>query len=72
LVKLANDDKKYPGGISAYTRLREQRENLTEAHEKGALDAPDVATLAILSVAEELAGLSYILDGIRYQTRGKN
>jgi CRISPR/Cas system-associated protein endoribonuclease Cas2 len=69
---LANDEKKYPGGISAYTRLREQREQMQDAHEKGALDAPDLGTVALLSVAEELAGLSYLLDGIRYQTRGKN
>lgn len=67
---MADDTKNYPGGLSAYTRLREMREAAQGDYEKGTITG-DLPTVAALAIAEELAGLSYILDGIRYQTRGK-
>lgn len=57
----SNDDKKvYPGQLARYTELRELR----AAAEK---NSPEEL---YLTIAEELAGLSYIMDGIRYNTRG--
>lgn len=49
----------YPGKLSEYHRLRELRESLP---------VNDPNTIG-LQVAEQLAGLAYILDGIRYAAR---
>lgn len=59
------DDKIYPGSIDHYRMLREVRERLTPAAEG---DVPTELFLAAV-IAENLAGLSYILDGIRYSAR---
>lgn len=63
---MASEEKKvYPGSLDRYSELREKR---IEAETSP--DAQEIAsTVAALSVAEELAGLAYILDGIRYTTR---
>lgn len=59
---MADNGKKYPGQLDRYTALREAREK-TEA------DGKTVDPFLVL--AEELAGASYILDGIRYNTRNR-
>lgn len=61
--------KIYPGNIDRYKTLRGQRETLGAS-----LDFDDPAQAQVfvgLVIAEELAGLSYILDGIRYNSRQK-
>jgi hypothetical protein len=61
----SNDDNKiYPGNIDEYRRLRTKREEM-ESDAKGA----DQALILAAVIAEQLAGLSYILDGIRYSAR---
>lgn len=52
--------KTYPGGLERYTELREAR---LEAEKNN--QPPD----PFLILAEEAAGLCYILDGIRFNTR---
>jgi len=52
-------EKVYPGNIGRYNELRAARE---------ALDPSDPNFFAAV-VCEELAGLAYILDGIRYSAR---
>jgi len=54
--------KEYPGQLEDYARIR-------EAREKAEKDGVDPATAAALNIAEQLAGLAYIADGIRYSTR---
>lgn len=64
-----NNEKVYPGNLDRYTALRAQREALETAPE-AVTSMPDYPVrLALVTIAEELAGLSYISDGIRYQTR---
>lgn len=57
---MASNDKIYPGSVDRYRELRAQRE---EAQSQGQQVDP------ALIVAEELAGLAYIADGIRYSLR---
>jgi len=56
--------KEYPGQLEDYSHLRELRQ-------KAEKDGVDAATTAALHIAEQLAGLAYIADGIRYSTRRK-
>jgi len=55
--------KIYPGSVDRYRFLREKRQQ-AETDPKG-----NDNLVAALSIAEELAGLAYILDGIRYAAR---
>jgi hypothetical protein len=52
----------YPGSLERYRTIRKAREILEE---EGTLDP-------LTLIAEELAGLAYLLDGIRYSTRKTN
>lgn len=52
-------EKVYPGNIGRYLALREARESLMQGD-------PNFFAACI---AEELAGLAYILDGVRYSAR---
>jgi hypothetical protein len=52
-------EKVYPGNLARYVELRETRNTLD----------PSDPNFFAACVAEELAGLSYILDGIRYSAR---
>ena len=54
------EQKVYPGNLSRYSELRKARE---EAERQGMSVAGEYV------LAEELAGLAYILDGIRYAAR---
>jgi hypothetical protein len=54
--------KEYPGQLEDYARIRAERE-------KAEKDGADMATVAALNIAEQLSGLAYIADGIRYSTR---
>jgi hypothetical protein len=68
----AQEDRKekvYPGGLDRYVALRDAREAQEEA--LSTLDTNPVSdsTFLALVVAEELAGLAYLLDGIRYSAR---
>jgi len=56
--------KEYPRQLEDYARIRAERE-------KAEKDGTDPATYAALNIAEQLAGLAYIADGIRYSTRRK-
>jgi hypothetical protein len=56
----AQPEKVYPGGLDRYTELRRNR----QAREAEGLDDDPG-----LIIAEELAGLAYLLDGIRYAAR---
>lgn len=58
---MAANDKIYPGSLERYRAIRAMREE-SDAQE-GSSPNPS------LMIAEELAGLAYILDGIRYSTR---
>jgi hypothetical protein len=62
----AKEEKVYPGSLSRYQELREARQ-AAEASE----DQTESERAVVLGVMEELAGLSYILDGIRYSARRK-
>jgi hypothetical protein len=53
------EPKVYPGNIARYNELREMRTSL---------DPSDPNYFAAV-LCEELSGLSYILDGIRYSAR---
>ncbi len=67
-----NDNTKiYPGSVERYRELRQQREQqqAQSAQLEGQVDGETQNRLTALSVAEELAGLAYILDGIRYSAR---
>jgi len=55
------DEKVYPGSLSRYQTLRALREETEES-------LPMNERVALV-IAEELAGLAYILDGIRYSAR---
>jgi hypothetical protein len=57
---VATNDKIYPGNVDRYRELRAARE---EAQAKGEQTDP------ALVLAEELAGIAYIADGIRYSLR---
>lgn len=62
-----NDEAKiYPGSIDRYRELRRLREQFEEGGSEGGERHPLFAAAVI---AEELAGLAYILDGIRYSAR---
>jgi len=66
----SNDETKvYPGSIDRYRELRQAREALTPA--EGEVGGADLHLLTAAVIAEELAGLAYILDGIRYSARSK-
>lgn len=56
------NEKVYPGGLDRYVTLRQAR----ELHEANG-GTPEPAWV----LAEEMAGLAYILDGIRYSLRNK-
>lgn len=67
---MASNDKTYPGQLSRYNELRVAREVFEQGTGEGESHVPaDPAVVASLSIAEELAGLAYILDGIRYSVR---
>lgn len=59
------ETKIFPGHIDRYRDLRKLREE----QEQKTSGTDDQSEYAALCIAEELAGLSYILDGIRYSTR---
>jgi len=59
--------KVYPGNLDRYTELREAREQLQSS--TGPEDVANLNLLLAATIAEELAGLAYILDGIRYSAR---
>jgi hypothetical protein len=59
--------KEYPGDLDDFARLREMRESLEKQHADGSL--LDVAPVLAANIAEQIAGLTYILDGIRYSAR---
>lgn len=67
---MASEEKKvYPGNLDRYNQLRELR---LAAESSDTEDGPTMTEqLVALSIAEELAGLAYILDGIRYAARKK-
>jgi hypothetical protein len=56
----ADEKKEYPGGIERWKNLREAAAEAKNSN-------PDHSV--VLEVAAELAGLAYILDGIRYNAR---
>jgi len=58
--------KLYPGSIDRYRELRAQREAA-----QASTDVPDGTAVLTLTLCEELAGLAYLLDGIRYSLRQK-
>jgi len=58
------EKKEYPGGIQRWEYLRTLAAG---AAESGATTSERIA----LEVAVELAGLNYILDGIRYSARSR-
>jgi len=67
---MADNDKVFPGNIDRYRSLRDARDKFAEQHQQdGAVDPNVFQAYVLLNVAEELAGLAYILDGIRYSTR---
>lgn len=60
---MASEEQKiYPGSVERYRALREAR---LEAETKD--ETPELTVAR--QIAEELAGLAYILDGIRYAAR---
>jgi len=67
----ANDETKiFPGNLERYKALRKFREELeTDPGSEGHGAGGNTSNFLAAAIAEELAGLSYILDGIRYQTR---
>lgn len=62
----ASDDKVYPGSIDSFRELRQLREGLAEP-----TTGEEMRDLLAAHIAENLAGLAYILDGIRYSARSK-
>lgn len=58
--------KVYPGQLEDFLALREARQQ-AQQH-----DDVDTAHVIGLAIAEQLAGLNYILDGIRYSARNKS
>lgn len=65
------EPKIYPGNLDRYRTLRARREQVeAAAAEAGSTGGTSASSeIAALSIAEELAGLAYILDGIRYAAR---
>lgn len=59
--------KIYPGSLDRYRELRANREAFEASNL--ALDPEHAVIGAGLNIAEQLAGLAYILDGIRYAAR---
>ena len=57
-----DDTKVYPGSIDRYRELRKLREHLAAQSENPDNPTDSQAYLAA-TVAEEMAGLAYILDG---------
>jgi hypothetical protein len=64
--KETKKDKVYPGQLDDFLALREARQAAQ------ATDNVDASHVIGLAVAEQLAGLNYILDGIRYSTRNRS
>jgi hypothetical protein len=60
-----SEEKVYPGNLARYVELRNRRLVLEDT----GLGAGSAEGYAAACIAEELAGLSYILDGIRYSAR---
>jgi len=60
----SDDRENYPGKLARYHDLKVQREKAETV-----ADGAPTQEVMFLSIAEELAGLAYILDGIRYSTR---
>ncbi len=56
-------EKIYPGNLSAFEDLRLATLSV---------DPEDLQRHATMIVATQLAGIAYILDGIRYSLRDKN
>ncbi len=56
-------EKVYPGNLSAFEELRTTTAGLDPEKEQ---------LVATMIVATQLAGIAYILDGIRYSLRDKN
>lgn len=70
----SNDETKiYPGSVERYRELRKLRESLGSHQDGESAELHSVDTPAYFAavVAEEMAGLAYILDGIRYSARAK-
>lgn len=63
----AEPRKVYPGNLDDFTKQREARIK-AESQDNPPTPAAEVAMLVI---AEQLTGLNYILDGIRYAMRDK-
>lgn len=69
---MADNDKIFPGGIEQYRDLRATREQFQarlNLDESGNFHSTDLEVLSKLVIAEQLAGLAYIADGIRYSLR---
>lgn len=56
----------YPGRLAEYHRLKTEREACTVT------DDASASIKVGLQIAEQLAGLSYILDGIRFSARNQS
>ncbi len=66
-----DETKIYPGSIERYRELRKLREFLGQDGEGNDGKGSDSQAYLAATIAEEMAGLSYILDGIRYSARSK-
>lgn len=58
-AKAAENKNRFPGQLDRYAAIKEIRQ----------ATSPDDVRFVGLCIAEELAGLSYILDGIRFNSR---
>lgn len=64
---MATDEGKvYPGNLARYRELRAAREALE------ATESPDPALVQGANLVEQLAGLAFILDGIRFSARQRS
>lgn len=63
------EDKNYPGQLERYRDLKAARLDYIESFRDSLDTSPNKELIAAMSIAEELAGLCYVLDGIRYAAR---
>lgn len=68
---IQQEQRVYPGSLQRYRDLRFAREAFIaqNTHEELGMSPDALSTLVGLSVVEELAGLAYLLDSIRYSAR---
>lgn len=67
-----NEPKIYPGSLDRYRDLRKLREEIESVPDAGGRPGSrgeNQQAYLLASIAEEFAGLAYILDGIRYAAR---